>query len=200
MHAVEKNQDFSLINPRTKAVVKVINANGLFEQIVHSAWENGEPGILFLDIINAANPTPLIGEIEGTNPCGEQPLLPFEACVLGSINLSKMVKLENGKYEIDWGNLESVIHLAVHFLDNVIDVSKYPLPQIEYLTKGNRKIGLGIMGFADLLIKMGIPYNSEEAIQFTDKLMYFFSQKTNEASIKLATERGVFPNYYKSIL
>ena len=199
MHAVEKNQDFSLINPRTKAVVKVINANELFEQIVHSAWENGEPGILFLDTINAANPTPLIGEIEGTNPCGEQPLLPFEACVLGSINLSEIVKLKNGKYETDWDCLESVVQLAVHFLDNVIDVSRYPLPQIEYLTKGNRKIGLGIMGFADLLIKMGIPYNSEEAIQFTDKLMYFFSQKTNEASIKLATERGVFPNYYKSI-
>ncbi len=199
MHAVDKNSGFPLINPRTRVVVKTINANELFEQIVRSAWENGEPGILFLDTINAANPTPHMGEIEGTNPCGEQPLLPFEACVLGSINLAKMVKIKNECFETDWDCLESAIQLAVRFLDNVIDVSKYPLPQIEYLTKGNRKIGLGIMGFADLLIKMGIPYNSGEAIQFTDKLMCFFSQKANEVSIKLAKERDVFPNYQKSI-
>jgi len=199
MQAVEKNQDFPLINPRTRAVVKIVNARELFDEIVHSAWENGEPGILFLDTINAANPTPLIGEIEGTNPCGEQPLLPFEACVLGSINLSRMAKLKNGKYEIDWDCLERVIQIAVHFLDNIIDVNKYPLPQIEHLTKGNRKIGLGIMGLADLFIKLGISYNSEEAIQCTDKLLRFFSQKANEASVKLATERGVFPNYHRSV-
>ena len=199
MQAVEKNQDFPLINPRTRAIVRIVNAKELFDEIVHSAWENGEPGILFLDTINAANPTPLIGEIEGTNPCGEQPLLPFEACVLGSINLSRMAKLKDEKYEIDWDCLERVIQLAVHFLDNIIDVNKYPLPQIEHLTKGNRKIGLGIMGLADLFIKLGISYNSGEAIPCTDKLLRFFSQKANEASVKLATERGVFPNYHRSV-
>ncbi|HQU30723.1 MAG TPA: adenosylcobalamin-dependent ribonucleoside-diphosphate reductase [Candidatus Brocadia sapporoensis] len=199
MHAVEKNEDFPLINPRTKIVVKTVNARNLFEQIVHSAWENGEPGILFLDTINAANPTPVLGEIEGTNPCGEQPLLPFEACVLGSINLSRMTKRKGETYEIDWDCLEKTTRLAVHFLDNIIDINKYPLPQIERLTKGNRKIGLGIMGLADLFIKLGISYNSEKAIQCTDKIMRFFSQKANDASAKLAEERGVFPNYQKSI-
>jgi len=199
MESVEKNQPFPLINPRTRAVVKTIHAKQLFDQITHSAWENGEPGVLFLDTINAANPTPLLGEIEGTNPCGEQPLLPFEACVLGSINLSKMVKPSHGEREIDWNRLETTIQLAVHFLDNVIDVNKYPLPQIERLTRGNRKIGLGVMGLADLLIKFGISYNSEEAILFTDRLMRFLSQKANEASVKLAAKRGVFPNYQKSI-
>jgi len=199
MQAVEKNQRFPLINPRTGAVVKTINAKQLFDQIIHSAWENGEPGVLFLDTVNAANPTPLLGEIEGTNPCGEQPLLPFEACVLGSINLSRMVKRTHEKYEIDWNRLETVIQLAVRFLDNVIDMNKYPLPQIETLAKGNRKIGLGVMGLADLLIKFDISYNSGEAIHFTDKLMCFFSQKANEASVELAAKRGVFPNYQKSI-
>lgn len=199
MQAVEKNQDFPLINPRTRAVVKTVNAKQLFDQIIHSAWENGEPGVLFLGTINAANPTPLLGEIEGTNPCGEQPLLPFEACVLGSVNLSRMVKRTHGKHEIDWNRLETVIQRAVRFLDNVIDVNKYPLPQIEHLTKGNRKIGLGVMGLADLLLKFGISYNSEEAIHFTDKLMCFFSQKANEASVELAAKRGTFPNYQKSI-
>ena len=199
MQAVEKNQTFPLINPRTNKITNTINAKDLFKQIVHSAWKNGEPGLLFIDTINVANPTPLIGEIEGTNPCGEQPLIPYEACVLGSINVSKMAECKNGKYEIDWNNLEETIRLAVHFLDNIIDASKYPLPQIELLTKGNRKIGLGIMGFADLLIKLNIPYNSEKAIQFADKLLHFFSQKANEESVRLAEVRGVFPNYNKSI-
>jgi ribonucleoside-diphosphate reductase alpha chain len=199
MQAVEKNQSFPLINPRTNIITNTINAKELFKKIVHSAWKNGEPGVLFIDTINAANPTPLIGKMEGTNPCGEQPLIPYEACVLGSINVSKMVKCKNGHYEISWNNLEETIHLAVHFLDNIIDVSKYPLPQVESLTKGNRKIGLGIMGFADLLIKLNIPYNSEEAILLTDKLLSFFSQKANDESVRLAAERGVFPNYKESI-
>lgn len=199
MQAVENNQPFPLINPRTNEITNTLNARELFKRIVHSAWKNGEPGVLFVDTINAANPTPLIGEIEGTNPCGEQPLMPYEACVLGSVNVSKMVKQKNGYCEIDWFALEEAISLAVHFLDNIIDASKYPLPQIENLTKGNRKIGLGIMGFADLLIKLDIPYNSEEAVQFTDKLLSFFSQKANEESVRLAEKRGVFPNYNKSI-
>ncbi|MDR4497767.1 MAG: adenosylcobalamin-dependent ribonucleoside-diphosphate reductase [Candidatus Scalindua sp.] len=199
MQAVEKEESFPLINPRTNIIEKTINAKDLFKHIVHSAWKNGEPGVLFIDTINAANPTPVIGKMEGTNPCGEQPLIPYEACVLGSIDVSKMAKLRTGNYELDWNNFEETIHLAVHFLDNIIDGSSYPLPQIERVTKGNRKIGLGIMGFADLLIKLGIPYNSEDAIQFTDKLLSFFSRKANEASCKLASERGVFPNYQESI-
>ncbi len=199
MQAVENNETFPLINPRTKTIANIISARKLFKQIVNSAWINGEPGVLFIDTINAANPTPLIDKIEGTNPCGEQPLIPYEACVLGSIDVSKMAKRRNENYKLDWDNLEETIHLAVHFLDNIIDATKYPLPQIEEVTKGNRKIGLGIMGFADLLIKLGIPYNSEDALRFTDELMSFFSRKANEASCKLATERGVFPNYQKSI-
>jgi len=199
MQAVEKYQSFPLINPRTNTITNTINAKELFKKIVHSAWKNGEPGVLFIDTINVANPTPLIGKMEGTNPYGEQPLIPYEACVLGSINVSKMVKRKNRHYEINWNNLKETIHLAVHFLDNIIDVSKYPLPQVESLTQGNRKIGLGIMGFADLLIKLNIPYNSEEAIRFTDKLMSFFTQKANDESVRLAAERGVFPNYKESI-
>ncbi len=199
MRAVEENQGFPLVNPRTKTVVKTISATALFEEMARASWENGEPGVLFLDTINAANPTPLLGAIEGTNPCGEQPLLPFEACALGSINLSGMVTCTHEGYAFDWHRFESAIHLAVHFLDNAIDVNTYPLPQIESITKGNRKIGLGVMGLADLLIKLGISYNSEEAVQSVDNLMRFFSQKANEASIKLASERGVFPNYDKSM-
>ncbi|MEK7297568.1 MAG: adenosylcobalamin-dependent ribonucleoside-diphosphate reductase, partial [Planctomycetota bacterium] len=156
MRAVEENQGFPLVNPRTKAVVKTINAKSLFDEIARSAWENGEPGVIFLDTINAANHTPLLGAIEGTNPCGEQPLLPFEACALGSINLSGMVACAHKDYAFDWNRFESIIHRAVRFLDNAIDVNTYPLPQIERITKGNRKIGLGVMGFADLLIKLGI--------------------------------------------
>jgi len=199
MQAVEENRSFQLINPRTKAVVRTIHAKELFDQISLSAWENGEPGVLFLDTINAANPTPFLGEIEGTNPCGEQPLLPFEACVLGSINVSQIVKLNRESYEVDWNKLEKIIRLAVHFLDNVIDVNRFLLPEIEHVTKGNRKIGVGIMGFADLLIKLGISYNSEDAVRFADRFVQFFSQKANEASVELAMERGVFPNYQKSI-
>lgn len=199
MKAVEENRPFPLVNPRTKAAVTTLNAKELFERIALSAWENGEPGLLFLDTINASNPTPFLGEIEGTNPCGEQPLLPFEACVLGSIDVSKMAKQKNGYYEVDWENLETIINLAMHFLDNTIDASTYPLPEIEQVARGNRKIGLGIMGFADLLIKLGISYNSEEAVRYTDKLIRFFTQKANEASVTLAADRGVFPNYHKSI-
>ncbi|MCF6149059.1 MAG: adenosylcobalamin-dependent ribonucleoside-diphosphate reductase [Candidatus Kuenenia sp.] len=199
MQAVENDEIFPLVNPRTKSISQTIKAKELFQEIVQSAWKNGEPGVLFIDTINKTNPTPLFGNIEGTNPCGEQPLLPYEACVLGSINLSQMITHKNDHYEMNWRTLEETIYLAVHFLDNVIDATKYPLPQIERLTKGNRKIGLGLMGFADILIKLNIPYDSEEAIQFTNKLLSHFSKKANEASAGLASERGVFPNYEKSI-
>ncbi|MBM4054319.1 MAG: adenosylcobalamin-dependent ribonucleoside-diphosphate reductase [Planctomycetes bacterium] len=199
MRAVEYDETFPLINPRTKTIIKTIRAKELFQEIIQSAWKNGEPGILFIDTINAANPTPSLGNIEGTNPCGEQPLLPYEACVLGSINVSQMTTRKDKHCEMSWHSLEKTIHLSVHFLDNVIDATKYPLSQIEGLTKGNRKIGLGIMGFADLLIKLGIPYDSEESIKFTNELLHFFAKKANEASARLASERGVFPNYEKSV-
>ncbi len=199
MDAVERDQDFPLINPRTKSPVKTVRAKEVFDCMVRSAWENGEPGVLFLDTINAANPTPFLGEIEGTNPCGEQPLLPYEACVLGSIDVSKMVHCRDGRVEIDWDLFASVIRLAVRFLDNAIEVNRYPLPQIERLVKGNRKIGLGIMGLADLLIKLGVSYNSGEAVDCAENLARFLSQKANEASTLLAEERGDFPNYRQSV-
>lgn len=195
MSAVKNNGDFSLINPRTKKEVKRISAKKLFEDIVSLAWENGEPGIIFIDTINKHNPTPHIGMIESTNPCGEQPLLPYESCNLGSINLSKFVKNKR----IDYEKLKDVVETAVHFLDNVIDMNKYPLPEIEKITKANRKIGLGVMGFADMLIQMEIPYNSDAAIKTAEDVMSFIKETGRRASAKLAEERGVFPNFKGSI-
>ncbi|MFQ5957189.1 MAG: adenosylcobalamin-dependent ribonucleoside-diphosphate reductase [Candidatus Brocadiales bacterium] len=198
MEAVEKDGEYELINPRTGKPVKRLRAKEVFEQLVVEAWKTGEPGILFLDSINATNPTPKVGIIEGTNPCGEQPLLPYESCVLGSVNLSRMFSKDK-KPGINWDRFREVIRHGVHFLDNIIDINKYPLPQVEAITKGNRKIGLGIMGFADLLIKMGIPYNSDEALEVAEELMKFFSREANAASIELARKRGVFPNFSGSL-
>ncbi len=237
MQTLKNNAEYDLLNPRSLKKVSHIKALDVFNEIVESAWETGDPGLVFIDRINRDNPTPHIGEIESTNPCGEQPLLPFEACVLGSINLSKVVKTgtktnnkssivnpvkgrarkapwatslyggPNGtlrhqssiSYEIDWDLLSSLITLAVRFLDNSIDVNKYPMPEIEKMHKGNRKIGLGVMGWADMLIKLGIRYNSEKALKIARKIMSFINDHAKNASSELAEQRGVFPNFKGSV-
>jgi ribonucleoside-diphosphate reductase alpha chain len=195
MEAVKSDGQFELVNPRNGEVTKTVSARQVFNLIVKMAWKNGEPGIIFLDRINRDNPTPEIGDIESTNPCGEQPLLPYESCNLGSINVSKMVKA----VKIDYTHLKRTIWLAVHFLDNVIDKNNFPFLEMEKMTKGNRKIGLGVMGFADMLITLGIPYNSERALEIAEKVMRFISQESTKASTELAKKRGAFPNFSCSV-
>lgn len=199
MKAVKQDRSYPLINPRNKKTVRHLNAKDVFTQISEAAWKMGDPGIIFIDRVNSANPTPKIGRIESTNPCGEQPLLPYESCNLGSINLTRMLRKKGNKFSIDYARLSQTTEEAVHFLDNVIDVNHYPLPEIESITKANRKTGLGIMGFADTLILLGIPYNSEEAIKTAGDIMSFIQQVSKNASYKLAKERGTFPNFNDSI-
>ena len=195
MAAVEADQDYDLVNPRDGQVIGTLNARKVFDRIVAQAWENGEPGIVFLDRLNRDNPTPHIGVIESTNPCGEQPLLPYESCNLGSINLGKMVI--NG--EVNWKRLRDVVNLAVHFLDNVVEINQYPLPIIAEMTFGNRKIGLGVMGWADMLIQLGIPYNSDRALELAEEVMKFINTEGHDASQALAKKRGPFPNFKDSL-
>lgn len=195
MNAVLKNDNFDLINPKTNKKQITIKAKELFDIIASSAWHIGDPGLIFLDEINKNNPTPDLGNIEATNPCGELPLLPYESCNLGSINLSNMV-YDN---EINWDKLKNTINWGIRFLDNIIDVNNFPIKQIEKITKGNRKIGLGVMGFADMLIKCNIPYDSQKAVSLAETLMSFIKKESINTSLELAEERGVFPNYEKSI-
>jgi ribonucleoside-diphosphate reductase alpha chain len=205
MKALEKDEEYELINPRSKAVVGKLKAKIVFDAMVESAWETGDPGIVFIDRINRSNPTPHIGIMESTNPCGEQPLLPYEACILGSINLSKYVrnsilkdssfKFRSMKEDVDLTSLTVDINATVRFLDDAIDVNKYPLPEIEGMHKGNRKIGLGVMGWADMLILLGIPYNSKKAFGLARNLMKFMRDTARQASVELAEVRGVFLNF-----
>ncbi|MGI6767178.1 MAG: vitamin B12-dependent ribonucleotide reductase [Lentihominibacter sp.] len=199
MEAVENREDYDLIDPKTGVAVDHLNAGKVYKLIVDSAWENGEPGIIFLDRLNRDNVVPGQGEIESTNPCGEQPLLPYESCNLGSINLTKMVKYVDGKAQVDYDLLHKTVEEAVHFLDNVIDVNNYPLEIIDQVTKSTRKIGLGVMGFADLLLLMGIPYNSDQGVKLAEKIMKYINTVGHTVSKKLARERGAFPLFETSI-
>lgn len=195
MDAVEKNKEFELLNPRNGTVVKKIFARQLWEMIIYQAWKTGDPGMIFIDELNRYNPTPHIGELESTNPCGEQPLLSYESCNLGSLNLSKMLKRSNGKAEIDWEKFRETVKKSVYFLDNVVDANRYPLQQIEFMTLANRKIGLGVMGWAEMLIELGIKYDSEKALKLAEEVMKFVDDVGKETSVEIAKSRGSFPNF-----
>ncbi len=193
--AVRRRANFHLINPRTKRPTGELNAGELFDAIVEAVWATGDPGLIFLDAINRVNPTPLEGGIEATNPCGEQPLLPYESCNLGSLNLAHFVR--GGA--VDYERLGRVAHLAVRFLDDVIDANHYPIPEIERVSRGNRKIGLGVMGFADLLLALGLRYDSDEALALGGRLAEVIAREARAASAELAEQRGVFPNFTRSV-
>jgi len=196
MDAVEENREYDLVNPRTKQSVMKMKARFVWDKIIESAWKSGDPGLVFIDEINKHNPTPLIGSIEATNPCGEQPLLSYESCNLGSVNLSRMV---DKKGNVDWRRIRGVVRSGVHFLDNVIDANFFPVKEVENMTKGNRKIGIGVMGFAELLIRLNIPYDSEEAIELGEKVANFMDTEARKVSEALAGRKGSFPNFEKSI-
>lgn len=195
MKSVEKDGEYWLVNPRSKEKTRRLRAREVWNLMARSAWASGDPGVVFIDEIDRHNPTPQLGRMESTNPCGELPLLPYESCNLGSVNLARMV--ENGK--IDWEKLKTTVRNGVHFLDNVVEANNYPLKEIDGITRANRKIGLGVMGFADMLIKLGIPYDSEQALQTGEKIMKFIEEEGHKRSVELGEERGSFANFKGSI-
>jgi ribonucleoside-diphosphate reductase alpha chain len=199
MQAARAGREYDLINPRNGRPSGTLNAREVWNKLIESAWACGDPGIIFIDRVNHDNPTPHIGRIESTNPCGEQPLLPYESCNLGSINLALMTRGRPMEATLDWEHLGDVVRRSVRFLDNVIDMNSFPLPQIAEMTRANRKIGLGVMGFAELLIKMGVPYDSDEAVTVAEDVMQFIRDEARTESERLAGERGVFPNWPGSI-
>jgi ribonucleoside-diphosphate reductase alpha chain len=199
MEAVCHGTSYDLIHPRTGRTVGRLTAREVFQTITDVAWGTGDPGLLFLDAINQANPTPHLGAIEATNPCGEVPLLPYEPCNLGSLNVALLISERNGRPVVDWERLRVNVRLAVRFLDNVIEVNRYPTPETARMARGNRKIGLGVMGFADLLIRLGLSYDSDEAVELGERLMRTIAEEARATSQKLAEERGVFPNWSGSI-
>src|SRR2546421_5714775 len=202
MRAVEEGTSYNLIHPRTGAAVGQLDAREVFRKVVHGAWKTGEPGVYFIDRANYYNPVPQLGSYEATNPCGEQPLLPYDVCNLGSINVGLFVRDGEGSREgrdVDWERLRAVVHLCTHFLDNVIDANKYPLAEIDDLAQRIRRIGLGVMGWADLLVRLGIPYNSDEGVALGRRVMEFVDEEAKVASEKLAEQRGVFPEWETSI-
>ena len=199
MQKVQRDQEYDLINPRTDQIEKQLNAREVFERMTELAWRTGDPGIVFLDRINRDNPNPQLGDIESTNPCGEQPLLPYESCNLGSLNLARMVTYTNDDVKIDWDRMAGVITTAVHMLDSVIDMNEYPIPEIAEMSRKTRRIGLGVMGWSDLLIQMGIRYDSEAALQMAEQVMQFIQQQTYRASAELASRREVFPEWSRSV-
>jgi len=199
MEAVREDSRYDLVHPGTKQSVGRLEAKRVFDAIVDAAWRTGDPGLFFLDAVNRGNPTPHLGALEATNPCGEIPLLPYESCNLGSINLATVVHSRNGRTAIDWEKLRGIVQQAARFLDNVIEVNEYPFPDIDRMTRGNRKIGLGVMGFAELLIRLGISYESDAAVQTADRLMRAIAEEARTASQKLAEERGAFLNWKGSV-
>ena len=199
MEAVKSGDSYSLYNPRTGEVDGELDAREVYDLIIQMAWATGDPGIIFIDRVNRDNPTPRLGDIESTNPCGEQPLLPYEACNLGSVNLARMVRLTESGPDVDWDGLADIVHRGIRFLDDVIEVNQYPLPEIGELARGNRKVGLGVMGWADMLIKLGLGYDSEAAVSLGEKVMGFIDAEAKSASRTLAAERGPFPNFEGSI-
>ena len=199
MEAYLNDEDYDLVNPQNNEVTGRLSAREVFDKIVDNAWKNGEPGIVFIDKMNADNPTPKIGAIESTNPCGEVPLLPYEACNLGSINLGRMMKKTSNGWEVDWNLLEKTVRTAMRFLDNVITVNNYPLPQISKMVQNNRKIGLGVMGWADMLMKAEISYASKEGTHLAGEVMEFIDYVSKTESVEMAKERGRFNNFEGSI-
>jgi ribonucleoside-diphosphate reductase alpha chain len=199
MEAVASGEHYDLIHPRSRRAAGRLDARTVFDAIVHAAWETGDPGLLYLDAMARANPTPALGEIETTNPCGEVPLLPWESCVLGSVNLANMVRIEHDEPVLDWDRLARAVEMGVRFLDDVIEVNRDPLPEIAAATRATRKIGLGVMGFAECLLLLGVPYGSDDGVAWADRLMAFIAEHALATSRRLAEERGVFPAWANSV-